>query len=439
MRTRTPSLLKEDLHRGYSRSISPIDSTFITSTRPYSPYPLYKQKVRALLKPPDYSRQPPNFMSARETRSDFEKKEASLQVKLLKKTVNLMTQDFNFSTKKMNMLVSESHKVSEMEYVGQHDVKYLESYFDKLEAKQESMMAKIMNEIGNNLVYKHVRERLRQTLMHLELNNQYLQNQIKAKEFLIESEHRKKIQTFEKKHTMVQAFRHTARTVDLDLKDRNQDLRILEDDIGARNKIHELRQKRLKKYEEIAEFAAIEEGDLKSNKIREKLLLHLMWTKYLNNRDEYIKKNSARVLEAFEKVNIVTKSSDPTEIVEKFLRKEEKLNDLMYSLGSIRSRCSFFSGKNEELEQKISCFNLTQNGGIDIDAKYLKGVANEKIGLLAESIEKKNKLVVIRQNVEKWINDMLKKFTGEKKVDKDIREKFEILRRLVKNSILKCN
>lgn len=436
MRTRTPSVLKEDLHRRYSRSISPIDSTFITSTRPYSPYPLFKQKVRTLLKPPDYSRQPPNFMSARETRSDFEKKEAALQVKLLKKTVNLMTEDFNLSTKKLNMLVSENHKVSEMEYVGQHDSNYLENYYVRLEAKQENMMAKIMNEISNNLVYKHVRERLRQTLMHLELNNQYLQNQIKAKEFLINSEHRKKIQTFEKKHTMVQTFRHTSRTVDLDLKDRNQDLRILEDDIEARNKIHELRQKRLKKYEEIAEFAAIEEGDLKSNKIREELLLHILWAKYLNSREQLIKKNSARVLEAFKKVNIVTKTSEPSEIVEKFLRKEEKLMDLMNSLSLIRSRCNFFSSKNEELEQKISSFNLTQGGGLDIDAKCLKVAVNEKMELLIGSIERKNKLMVIKQNIEKWINEMLKKFTGESRADKSIKEKFEIMKKTVSNSIL---
>lgn len=437
MRTRTPSLMKEDTHRALSRSISPIDSTFITSTRPYTPYPLYKQKVRTLLKPPDYSRQPPNFMSARETRSDFEKKEASLQVKLLKRTFNLMTDEFNLRSKKMNVLVSESHKVSELEHVGQHDVRYLDSYYEKLENDQDEMLGKIRNEINDNLVYRHVRERLRQTLMHLELNNQYLQSQIRAKEFLINSEHRKKIQTLEKKFTMVQACKHTLKTVRLDLKDRNLDLRILEDDIEARTKIHELRQTRLKKYGDIAENAAIEEGDLKSNNVREKLLLNIFWTKYLKFHEERMKKNSAGVFEAFKKVKIVTKISEPSEIVEKFLRKEEKLVELMNSLSDIRFRCNDFSVKNEELEEKIACFNLTQGGGIETDVRNLRIIVSEKTEALLDAQEKRNKLEVIKQNIEKWLNEMLSRVNGEKGIEKGLKQRFVIMKIIVQSAIIK--
>ena len=259
--------------RSHARSVTPIEEIFLTTTKPY---PLYKQKVRSLLKPPDYSRQPPNFLSIRETKTDFEKKEASLQVKLLKKTFNMMREEFNKSNKRMNILNEECIRVNNLKHVGQDDIQYLEDRFLYLGIEENKILDKIRKEFKDNITYKHVRERLRQTLMHLELKNQYLQDQIRLKDFLIDSEHRKKIKTLENKFTMVQTFRQTAKMVKLDIKDRTLDVNILEDDDAVRKKIHELRQKRMKKYEEIAEAAAIEEGDLKSNSIRERLLLHII-------------------------------------------------------------------------------------------------------------------------------------------------------------------
>jgi hypothetical protein len=408
----------------------------MTSTRAYTPYPLYKQKVRTLLKPPDYSRQPPNFMSARETRSDFEKKEASLQVKLLKRTFNLMQEDYNKGNRKVTMLLSESHKVSELEHVGQHDLNYLHFYFKGLEREEDQMLARIRDEFSNNLVYKHVKERLRQTLMHLELKNQYLQNQIKAKDFLIDSEHRKKIQTLEKKFTMVQAFRITSKTVSLDMKDRIQDLNILEDDIGARGKIHELRHKRMKKYGEIAEAAAIDEGDLKSNFIREKLLVSVMWTRYLNAFEEKSKKKSMGMIEAFKKIKIVTKINDPDEIVEKFLRKEEKLVELMHCLSDTRCRTQEIKEKNQELELKIENFSLTQGAGFDVDIRNLKSCITELVAMVRGLNAKKDRLVVIKQKIFRWVARILILIGGKAKRDATIVDLFRALQQTVKEKVL---
>ena len=435
MRTRTPSLIKEPSNRSFTRSMSPIDSTFITSTRAYTPYPLYKQKVRTLLKPPDYSRQPPNFMSARETRSDFEKKEASLQVKLLKRTFNLMRESYNKGNRKMNMLISESHKVSELEHVGQHDVNYLENYYKGLAKEEQSMLAAIREESGNNIVYKHVRERLRQTLMHLELKNQYLQSQFKAKDFLIESEHRKKIKTLEKKFTMVQTYKVTSKTVSLDLKDRTQDLNILEDDIEAREKIHDMREKRMRKYEVIAETAAIEEGDLKSNYIREKLLMSLLWTRYLTKYESKIRKQSLTIIEAFKKIKIVTKINEPNEVVEKFLRKEEKLTELMHNLNDIRSRCQETKEKNKELENKIQNFNLTQSLGLDGDIKTLRSEVSESTARNNALVHKKDRLVIIKQNVLRWAARNLSALGQKPKKDMKMAGLFKLLEEVIVGQI----
>ena len=259
-----------------TRSETPNDIAHSSLQNMYKAYPLYKQKIRTLLRPPDYSRHPPNFMSIRETRSDFEKKEASTQVKLLKKAFNTMYQKFNTHDKNLLMLKSEAIRVNALRFVGENDLENLQNKIDNLQSEENLMLQRINEEINNNHICKHVRERMRQTLMFLEVKNQYLQDQIRLREFLIESEHRKKIKTSENKFTKYQAYKYLKKTVSLDIKDRTQDLKILQEDITAREKIHELRKTRIKKYEEIAETAANEERDLKNNNMRESVLIYVM-------------------------------------------------------------------------------------------------------------------------------------------------------------------
>lgn len=426
--------------RTHSRSATPIENTFLTSTRAYTPYPLYKQKVRTLLKPPDYSRQPPNFMSARETRADFEKKEASLQVKLLKKTFNMMKEEYNSGNRRMDMLISESIRVSELEHVGQHDIEYLETRLKKLEIEERKMLDITREEFNNNLVYRHVRERLRQTLMHLELKNQYLQDQIRLRDFLIDGEHRKKIKTLENKFTMVQAYKNLAKTVNLDKKDRSLDLGILEDDIEARKKIHELRQKRMKKYEEIAENAAIEEGDKKSMSIREGHLLHKAWAKFLAARFVKEKERFAPIDEAFKKIKAATTISNPKEVVEKFLMKEERLSSLMSSLNDSRTTCTSYRIKNDNLEQKISDYLLTQKEGKNMDISNLKNLIEQKTLKINQLKEKKNRLFVTRQTLREWALKKIKMMKkGWRPREETIKQIYQILASLLKNKVPKSS
>jgi hypothetical protein len=385
-----------------TRCESPMDNTFLTSSRTYTPYPLYKQKVRSLLKPPDYSRQPPNFLSVRETKTDFEKKEASMQVKLLKKTFNITREEFNKSTRKINMLNSEIIRVNNLEHVGQHDIESLERHYEDLISQENSMLDKIRDEYKNNIVNKHVRERLRQTLMHLELKNQYLQDQIRLKDFLIDSERRKKIKTLENKFTMVQAYKQTSRTVSLDLKDRTQDLNILEDDIKTREKIHELRKTRIKKYEEIAEAAAIEEGDLKSNSIRESLLVHELWANYLNWKLDKQTKKFFSVEEAFKNIKVATTISDPKVVVEKFLMKEDRLTLLMNALNEKRDLCEILKKKNQQFEKKTSNFLLIHKEGSYANIKKHRDKIERLVIKLANSKEKLSKVYTLAESLKSW-------------------------------------
>jgi hypothetical protein len=394
-----------------TRSATPND---IGNDFKYNPYPLYKQKIRALLKPPDYSRNPPVFMSGREPRSEFERKEASTQVKLLKKTFNNMYQMFNSYDKNLNMLKSEAIRVNALRSVGENDLETLQNKIDLLETQENVMLSRIKQELDNNLMCKHVRERMRQTLMYLEVKNQYFQDQIRLKDFLIESEQRKRTKTLENKFTSMQAYKQLKKTVNLDVKDRSQDLFILQEDIQAREKIHELRKNRIKKYEEIAETAANEERDLKNNKMRESVLINAMWAQQLNMSLQLKKKKNLHIEQAFEKIKTYTLIKNVEEVLSKFLLKEDRLKEMMNNLNRNKQKCIDFIQKNDMIETKIDEFFLTQKTNVDVNVNDLRSKIHEKIIKIGTAKERLKKTKLIVALIKEWGAKRLEMISGDK-------------------------
>lgn len=403
-----------------SRSETPIDQSKFSRITLYTPYPLYQQKIRALLKPPDYQRNPPKFMSVREPRSEFEKKEAAIQVKLLKKTFNTMHQRFSSVDKVLTMLKSESIKINALRSVGESDLEQLQHKFDALKEDENTMLSKIKDEFTNNTIYKHVRERMRQTLMHLEVKNQYLTDQIKLRDFLIESEHRKKIKTLENKYTKVQACKNLQKTLKLDFKDRSADLELLEEDISTREKIHELREKRIKKYEVIAETAANEERDVKNNTKREAVLINTFWAKFLSYKQRASKSKFGYIELAFEKIQLNALVHDINDVVTKFLVREHTFVELMGILKHNKEKCGKMIKKNDLIEGKIDDLLLAQKSDLDSNIVNMKESMHNCIGKVYKARERLARMKVVKDKVHVWTGKMLKKlgvkYNGKEKL-----------------------
>lgn len=390
-----------------TRCTTPNDLLRSSTQRIYTPYPLYKQKIRVLLHPPDYQKNPPIFMSNREPRSEFEKKEASTQVKLLKKTFNTMFEHYNSYANKLNSLKSEAIRVNALKTVGECGLEHLENKIDDLERREDNMLGKINDENNNNIIYKHIRERLRQTLMHLEVKNQYLKDQIRLRDLLLESTHRKKTKTLENKFTKATAYRQLQKNVFLDIKDRTQDINILKEDIEAREKIHELRKTRLKNCEEIAETAANELRDSRNNTMREGVLTNVFWAKLLDLKLMYEKKKYAKIENAFQKIKGVTMLNDVEEFIARFLTKEQRLDEMMAILNKNKDKSCDYQQKNESIEKKIDEILLHQKTG---DSSIKK--AKEKVHQLARKVRKLKdmlkKIKAAREKVKEWAVKQLK-------------------------------
>ena len=428
--------INQDSRRSIARSATPSVVAHSGGHRNYLPYPLYKQKIRSLLKPPDYSRQAPVFMSVREPRSEFERKEASTQVKLLKKSFNTLYQRYDSFEKTITVLRSESIRVNALRSVGENDLDQLKGRIASLQCEEDMMLAKIKDEFHNNLMCKHIRERMRQTLMHLEVKNQYLQGQIRLRDFLIESEHRKKIKTLENKFTGMQTFKQVSKIVSLDLKDRSQDLNLLKEDIESREKIHELRKTRMKKYEEIAETAANEERDAKNNHMRECVLVNILWAKQLEYRLNCEKKKSEHIENAFQRIKAATLIENVQEVLTRFLLKEERFVDVMGTLNKNKERCIVYLRNNDLIESKINELLLAQKNYNDVNAANLKIGVHAVMQKIGSAKEKQRKIRMILDLVKEWglkrLKIMSQPINLEKRPLKDI---FEELHRVIKDKI----
>jgi hypothetical protein len=401
----------------------------------FTPYPLYRQKIRSLLKPPEYSRNPPKFMSAREPRSEFEKKEASTQVKLLKKTFNTMHQRFNSFSRTLTILKSEVIRVNALRAVGENDLENLQKKSDELQAEENVMLEKINEEYQNNVSYKHMRERMRQTLMYLEVKNQYLSEQIKMRDILIEYEQRKKTKTLENKFTKAQAYRLLHKTVQLDMKDRSQDLGILQEDIKAREKIHELRKTRLKKYEEIAETAANEERDLKNNNKRAIVLANILWAKFLQSKERFIREKYAHIERAYHKIRASTQISSPEEIFTRFVSKEERYVNMMETLNANKEKCLKYLEMNDLIEEKVSDLLLTQQNALDSGIHKLKERVHEGILKMQEKRAKLKKTKLVADTIREWVFKKISASGGKVSGDEKLFALFSTLSQTIRSKI----
>ena len=370
-------------------------------------------------------------MSVREPRSEFEKKEASTQVKLLKKTFNRMYQRFNSVDRELTILKSEAIKINALQTVGENDLESLQHRIDSLQHEENEMLATIRDEFNNNTMYKHVRERMRQTLMYLEVKNQYLSDQIRLRDFLIDSEHRKRTKTLENKFTKVQAFKLLKKTVRLDKDDRKIDLGLLQEDIDARVKIHELREERIKKYEEIAETAANEERDAKNNNMREKLLVHIFWAKYLNQRLRSDKEKFSHIEVAFNQIKTETLITNVEEVVTRFLLKENRLADLMSTLRQNKEKCLNFLRLNDRIEDRIDQLLIAQKPGYDLNKSNLKEKVYQGFSKCNQAKLALLKLKTCKEKLKIWILKELKKFSCKPGEQENLKELMLLLQACV--------
>jgi hypothetical protein len=311
--------------------------------------------------------------------------------------------------KVLNILKSEAIKINSLRAVGENDLDHLKRRLEDLESEEDLMLSKIREEFNNNVIYKHIRERMRITLMHLEVKNQLLTDKIRVRDFLIESEHRKKTKTLENKYTKAQAYKNLKKTVHLDFKDRSADLEILSEDIKTREKIHELRRTRIKKYEEIAETAANEERDLKNNNKREAVQINSFWANFLKSKLEFYKRKYQKIVSAYERIQNVTMVSGIEEVVSRFLIKEQNFSELMGILSHNKEKCLKMIKKNDLIEGKIDDLLLSQKGGLDQNIANMKENLSFCISRTQKANQRLTRIRIVRDKVKSWSLKMMTK------------------------------
>jgi hypothetical protein len=249
------------------------------------------------------------------------------------------------------------------------------------------------------------------TGIFLDIKKNELNEQLKQKSLLLQDVIRNKAETLEKLSRNSKQFRDLNKTFTGFNARRKNISQKLEDDKEDLDFIDLERENRFFRQQEIKEKVGISEKNLNEKNIRESLLLHKLWYKKLNFMLQRFTQKFLKVDMAFRKIKSVTGLETISEIVEKFLTKEENLNELTRIIRKNKEFVEEFAKRNSELQQRIKIIEVSDKHSITSDTireMNLKIVelSSRNAGIRSKHLE----IVSLVKTVSEWIVRMIQQF-----------------------------
>jgi len=197
-----------------------------------------------------------------------------------------------------------------------------------------------------------------------------MENNLKLKSYVLCDEANKFRKTKEGKAQSRAMLEELSKEMDNEQKKRLEKLSILNKAISNKKDAAVKREERQKRQLEIAEAAANEERDSNETRLRESLLSLRFWYGVQKERLEKEMKKSEVVESAFTKIRAAIISPvalDISEIVHKFLTREQTYSQLLVSVADAERKIDQLKIKNSAAKNRIQELELTLGLGSDME------------------------------------------------------------------------
>lgn len=283
------------------------------------------------------------------------------------------------------------------------------------ELKKEILAAKMNQEIRleDREVYFHIEKRMVDTKIHLELKAHHLREQMNIKTGILITEKTKYWKHKESRCKSARACRNFDKTSEFFRKSKIILAKRFENEKKASEEMDRLRFEHERRHVEICEQVDNEETIRKFKGIREQVMLSKFWYSFLSNKlkDNIVKFGAIDL--AFRKIRSITGLTDITEVVEKFLTKENLYNELMTMVNQNKATRENMLKKNRELENKIEEFNISEKHlSIGQNLRELLEVIQSNRARNGYEKERLEKIQALRIKLESWIRKIILKFKG---------------------------
>ena len=202
--------------------------------------------------------------------------------------------------------------------------------------------------------YKHVVERMEVDLTALEKHRQVLAKQTNQLDLTLREAQLKTRRVKEKQAKAKDAYATLKTYVAQQLQERKHALALASKEAERVRAQQELARTRAQHAQDVTEAAAHQALNKTSRKPREGLRLHRLWHLVMHTKLRLLMEKFGPVQAAFSKIKSNSSQTDVTEVVEKYLSREQDLAALLRSVAAAKLRVDRYMQFNGELEEKIN-------------------------------------------------------------------------------------
>ncbi|OMJ78736.1 hypothetical protein SteCoe_21379 [Stentor coeruleus] len=335
--------------------------------------------------------------------------EVSQQLSMLKLCNNSSSISKHNKNTKIRRLSLELSEVSTAEIVGQKKFNQIQDNINNLEKEIKKTKDQQDDLLSNQEIYYHILKRLRTTKIFLDMKKHYLTERIKNKDFILNEVTRLKMKSSEEKTRNLKLYKDLNKTMDffnrknLELTTKYEKEKKIIDNLDANREERYIRQ------QDILEQVGVNEKNRSEKELHQELLLHKYWYLFLSKKLEDITQKFTTIDIAFHKIKSVTGLQDIGCLVEKFLTKEESLQDLTNLIRINKQTLESYSIRNAKLQKKINEISISDKN--PITCGVIKQLNGQILSLnQRNSLENKKlvQLTSIKTTVLEWTEKMIR-------------------------------
>lgn len=352
---------------------------------------------------------------------DDEMREVSVQLTIIRKKHDQTREANHKKRAEVERLKKEIEKLDVMASMTEGDQMNINARMEQLQNALDLTREKVEEELQNKKIYEHMLNRMKQEKLAIELKANSLQNNLKSARQILEIEKDKSRKSNEARFQSKQILKDIKETLQYEKKKKDERIQQLEKTVRLRREAAMRREERQRRQLEIAEQAAHEDKDAEELKMKEILTLHRFWYNVLKWKLEKETQAASDVEEAFQKIRAATGITDPNEVVEKFLTREETHTQLMEAVAEAEKKLDELKEENERTRAQFQVLQLVEGEAGDVgfmrQVRDLDANISDISKQLTNTNEKLEKAMEVYDQVRDWGIKILSRLESDAKLD----------------------
>jgi hypothetical protein len=321
-----------------------------------------------------------------------ERREVSTQLATIRKRHD-QTKEANLRKRKqVEKLKQELDQVGTVTTAAEGEQKTLETRVEQLEKALTAAQSKQEEELQNKNSYEHMLDRMKKDRIALEIKAQSLSQNLRSARQVLGSEQQKSRKTMEVKFQSRLQLKELKDQYEYERRQKEDRIVQLERNVRMRQEASVRREERQKRQTEIAEAAAKADSNSQESRLRNNVMLLRFWYKFLVKKLSTEQSNSSTIEEAFQKIRAGTGLQDVTEIVERFLTREQTYNEFISGVSEAEKKLETLRQQNAQAREELLQMQLDENGGARALYQEVEELEMQQTHLAKESTALKEKL-----------------------------------------------